>query len=529
MWLLLQSCGPRFSHTVQQVPLVATPASASPHFTDSTITLAAGKRYARSGLHEWLYGKHYRTAWTTPVPVQVLDLGKAKGGLSALEMGGSRQTINLHLADSAGNEYVLRSIDKEPASSLPQKWQQSYLADIVRDATSATHPYAALTIPAMAKAIGIYYLEPELVYVPHDPRLGKYLDKVGGMMALLEKHPSGNQRREPGMGYAPEVENTRHMLKDRLEDNDTRIDAMHFLRSRLFDMLLGDWSRHEDNWRWAEYDEGKGKTYRGIPRDRDNVFYKLNDGPVPWLLTSLGLKPHFQTYREEISPAQVVKLNRSGRNLDELILVRLEERDWLRVADTVQLLLTDEVIHQAFRAMPDTVYSLTAGPLMAKLKARRQALPQIATAYYKELMQEVTLVGSDKHERFELHSVSPDELQVKIYKTSKEGKVDKLLLERTFFSHETKQIDFYGLDGNDHFLVTGEHQPAIKLKVWGGAGEDIYHVQSNGSKLGKSVYVNDSQYRNTYDLDKHTRLTIDNEVPANKFDAAGWLLRYYLD
>ena len=98
--------------------------------------------------------------------------------------------------------YVLRSIDKEPAGALSPRWQQSYIANIARDATSATHPFAALALPGMADAIGIYHTDPVIGYVPHDPKLGEFVDEIGGTIVLLERRPDGNQKDNPLMGNA---------------------------------------------------------------------------------------------------------------------------------------------------------------------------------------------------------------------------------------------------------------------------------------------------------------------------------------
>jgi hypothetical protein len=37
-------------------------------------------------------------------------------------------------------------------------------------------------------------------------------------------------------------------------------------------MLIGDWDRHDDQWRWAAFDEGKHTVFKAIPRDRDQAF-----------------------------------------------------------------------------------------------------------------------------------------------------------------------------------------------------------------------------------------------------------------
>jgi hypothetical protein len=36
-------------------------------------------------------------------------------------------------------------------------------------------------------------------------------------------------------------------------------DEDEYIKARLFDMLIGDWDRHYDQWRWAE--QKKGSSY----------------------------------------------------------------------------------------------------------------------------------------------------------------------------------------------------------------------------------------------------------------------------
>ncbi|PTX19428.1 hypothetical protein C8N40_104160 [Pontibacter mucosus] len=524
----LAGCGKRFSHSVRQVPAPVPVAATVPDYTDSTLTLAAGEHYGRSRLHTFLYGKHYRSVWTTPVEVPVLDIGTAYGGLEPLQMGGSRQTINLRLQDSTGTEYVIRSLDKEPASALPKRLQKSYLADFIRDATSATNPYAPLALPAMAEAIGIHYLEPELVFVPHDPRLGEFMDKIGGTMALLERRPAKDQSDYDPMGNASKVKSTRSAITERLTDNDSHFDARLFLRSRLFDMLLGDWSRHEDNWRWAEEEySDKAYVYRAIPRDRDNIFFKMDDGPVPWLLQRLGVKPHFQSFHKRISASRLEKLNRSGRNLDELILARLSWQDWQQIADSVQQALTDEVIEQAFTALPDTIHALTAASTISKLKSRRDALPQMARSCYATLAKKVQVVGTDKHERFAVEVQPNGGILVRVYKMHKDKEVQQLLYERLFHSSETRTLELYGLGGDDVFILSGDARPGMKIKVWGGSGED--HYEANSPKPASRLQIFDSKYRNRLEVPRKAKVKLSNEQNVQTFNAEGWLLRYYLD
>ncbi|MER2996256.1 hypothetical protein [Pontibacter populi] len=523
--VLLGSCQ-RYPHTVRQV--LSAPASAATvtNYTDSTITLPAGAHYKRGPLHTLLYGKHYRNAWYTPVNLKVLDLSTAFGGLQPLKMGGSRQTISLRAQTKDSIEYVLRSIDKEPAGALSPRWQESYIANIARDATSATHPYAALVLPEMADAIGVYHTDPEIVYIPHDPKLGEYLDEMGGTIALIERRPDGNQQDNPNMGNAEKVKSTRSMLTERLSDNDTRVDARNYLRARLFDMLIGDWSRHEDNWRWAELEpKDKVYTYRPVPRDRDNVFYKLHDAPIPWITRLLKFKPHFRTYRKRVGNLE--KLNYNARHLDALILSELSQQEWLEIADSVKAALTDQVIESSFKKMPDPIYSLTAEPIIEKLKARRDNVYEIAHDYYNILAREALIVGSDKHERFIVKVLNKNEVQVQVYKTNKDEEVKDLLYDRTFNATQTKNLILYGLDGKDHFVIEGNYTPGIKISIWGGEGEDTY--TSEGKNKSSRIVISDSTYGNNYKTGDKIKVVHNDNLRAKDFSGAGFLLHFYLD
>src|SRR5688572_12661436 len=73
------------------------------------ITVIAGKQYDKSSFHTFLWGKHYRKDWATPVKVPLLYLDSVNGGLTAYEKGGGRQSKTLRLRNPAGKEYVLRS------------------------------------------------------------------------------------------------------------------------------------------------------------------------------------------------------------------------------------------------------------------------------------------------------------------------------------------------------------------------------------------------------------------------------------
>src|SRR2546423_2173247 len=110
------------------------------------VTVIAGKEYGRGSLHQWLWGKHYRKEWTTPVRVPIFLLDSAKDGLVPYQAGGGRQSKTLRLKNGKGKEYVLRSIDKTFGKALPEIYQRTFIEDIVNDQVSIAHPYSAIAI-----------------------------------------------------------------------------------------------------------------------------------------------------------------------------------------------------------------------------------------------------------------------------------------------------------------------------------------------------------------------------------------------
>ena len=152
----------------------------------------------------------------------------------------------------------------------------------------------------MANAAGIYYTIPRIVYIPKQPALDSFNNEYGNRLYLFEQRPDENWEEAPNFGYSKKIVGTEKMLENIYEDNDRRVDQLLYVRSRLFDMLIGDASRHEDQWRWASYEE-KGKTiYRPIPRDRDQAYVKF-DGALLGLLISAAGVGHLQTFEETIS------------------------------------------------------------------------------------------------------------------------------------------------------------------------------------------------------------------------------------
>ena len=139
----------------------------------------------------------------------------------------------------------------------------------------------------MASAAEVYHTNPVLYYVPKQKALGQYNDDFGDELYMIEEHTSEGHADKASFGYQNDLESTDDMLKKLKKDEDVILDEASYIRARLFDMLIGDWDRHQDQWRWIEFKENGKKIYHPLPRDRDQAFSIMGDGAIMQLLTRI--------------------------------------------------------------------------------------------------------------------------------------------------------------------------------------------------------------------------------------------------
>ncbi|MDQ3289987.1 MAG: metallophosphoesterase, partial [Bacteroidota bacterium] len=392
-------------------PINETTAVASTiSFKDSSITVAANpEQYQAGKTKQFLLGTHYRREWATPVKMPLLDLQTEQEGLVPYRLGGGKQTTSLRLRNEAGREFSLRSVNKNPARILPLDLRQTLAQDLLQDQISAQHPYGALILPSLADAAGVYHVNPKLVYVPDDPRLGKYQASFHNQVAILEENPDEDHRNVASLGYARNLVGTDKVLERKRQDNDNTVNEVSYARARLFDMLIGDWDRHEGQWRWIERRSDDERVFEPVPKDRDVVFFKA-DGFIPYLLTRKWALRNVQNFGYEYK--DYIGLNLTALTTDRTFLASVTKEQWIAEAEKIKQNVTDAIIQQAIQQWPPEIAKLSGPEIAAKLKSRRDQLPELAADYYIFLAKTVDVAGSDKREKFSVSRLNNDQTRV---------------------------------------------------------------------------------------------------------------------
>lgn len=450
-------------------------------------TLAVGgAQYTAGPLKKLFFGDHYRDTWTTTIEVPMLDLDTLQGGLFPTKRGGGRQTKSVKFRTEDQRFYVFRSVDKDPAGTLNLELRNTIIADITRDQTSTQHPYGAMPVSRLMDKIDILHARPTLYVLGDIPRLGRFRDQFGGMLGMLEISPKSEKSDRPGTFGADEIYKSFELFDERYDDQDLQIDSREFVRARLFDILIGDWSKHEDNWKWAGFDMGKDQELvRPIPRDRDHAFSQL-DGFFPWLASRRWAVPNLEHF--DFRDPDIRSLTFQARHMDRLLLSPLQREDFIAEARYIQTALTAAEIDSAIQTLPQEVIPISGATIGAKLKTRLDKLIDYATTYYDLHARIVDVVGTNKEERFEIIRQSDGSTQVRVTdpKGDQQGRV---LYERQFFLGETQEIRLYGLGDKDHFEMSGAAERAIPLRIIGGPGNDQVIDQSDIEKKRTNTWV----------------------------------------
>lgn len=516
--LLLSSCAD--DHFYQQDALVQPGEYDLPPAGTDSVWAVAGRHYDRSWFYRLFWGNHHRDSWTTPVQLPVFDLSRVHGGMKVVKKGGGYQTSSFQLQDSLGRIYAFRSIDKDPVQVLAKFWRPTFVTNILRDQISSANPYGALIIPALAEAAGVFHSSPALYYVPKsDTSFGEYAEAVQGKVYMLEEKFDGMADTLRMFGNVAGFADSEDALRNRYETNTHHFDQRAFARARLLDVLVGDWDRHKGQWDWAVYEEGTDTSYKPIPKDRDQVFLKMDDGAIPFLATSKLMARKFYSFGPKITDAKALMIN--ARFIDERLLHALTREEWVAIAEDVQKKLTDEVIEKAVKNLPPAIYTLKGENAVQNLKNRRNQLTEVAEEMYEILAKEVTVAGTDQPDVFQVRRLDDDRTEVTLLRPAQTGIPEKILYQRTFSRNETEKITLHGLSGDDEFTIEGDVSEGILVEVYGGLGEDEITDRSSVKGWRKMTHIYDTERGNEIDFGTEAKDLTTRDVRVHAYDREG--------
>lgn len=488
--------------------------------TTKTLAITTDKdKLDKSGFYKFIWGDRYRTYFGVPVTADIAILDTLYSGMQITKQGGGHQSFSARLEDDLGREYAMRGLQKDALKFLRFKvpgiayveedFEGTFVETMVYDFFSTTHPYMQLVINPLAKSAGINHANTQLYYLPIQPGFKLLGDDYGDQLYFIEERPMDKQKDYEGYnranpeekGEAVNFESTTDVLEKLNRDAKYTIDQRAYIRARLFDMLIGDWDRHEDQWRWIEYEISEDDVrFIPIPRDRDAAFSKFDGVAIPIIKMLMPDVRFWQSYDTDIK--NVKWFNAEGNNLDVAFLNKHDASVWVEEAKIIQAGMTDAVIDQAFTRLPTEVQDEASEDIKTKLKGRLKNLDDIAKRYGDRMQQVVVIHGTHKDDKIEITRLPQGKTKV-VLKRLKTDAPNPIFFERTFDRDATKELWIYGLNDDDQFEVSGEGDHEIMVRLVGGHGDDVFDI-SNRKKL------------KVYDW-RHEKAEFTDKTPAKQF------------
>lgn len=469
-----------------------------------------------------ILGKHYRDLYYRKFQFPVVDLDTLHGGLKPVRVGGGFQTVSLRLENKDGKEYVMRRMRKSAAQFIQRSlFPNEYLKDqldstlaekFLFDFYTTAYPFGSLLIGCLSDAAGVFHANPNIYYVPRQKALGAYNELLGNDLYLIEERLDEGFEDLESFGNPENVISTDKVLEKLKSDEEFTIELNQYIKTRLFDIWLGDWDRHQDQYRWrATKNEDNTTSFAPIPRDRDQAFPKF-DGFLIALTTRLVPQLRkMQSFGEKVR--NLKNLNPEMYKVDKVVLKRSTRDQWLEQARFLQKVLTDEAIEKAIRSFPAQLKDHNFDLIIKHLKSRRKYFLQWAEAYYDILRENVIVHGTNKDDLFEVTRLPNGFTQVKVSRIKSTVTDQDILLETVYDPQRTKEIWLYGLGDQDEFEIKGSAETSIRIKVIGGQEEDTYRIE-NTSKL--KVY--DFKSENSVFEGKRVHKRLTHEYELNNYD-----------
>jgi hypothetical protein len=477
-------------------------------------------------IYRAFWGEKYRRYYATEVTAPTVRLDTLFGGLEPVRKGGGHQSRSLRLRDKNGKEYVMRALRKSAELYLQAmafkdqyilgEFEDTFTEEVLSDFYTGSHPYASFTVGTLADAVGIYHTNPVLYYVPRQPALKDFNEEFGDELYMIEEHAGDGHSDLKSFGFANKIISTDDMLAQLRDDEKYSVDTRMYLRARLFDMVIGDWDRHVDQWRWAEFkDKENGTiTYRPVPRDRDMAYSDYGDGLLMGLATRIipGLKI-MEGFREEIRSTK--GFNSSPRTfvLDLSLLSGATLEDWEAEAAYLHSNLRPGVLDRAFEAFPEEVRDDTLMEIKRILLARAGKIEETAREYFGILNRFAVVTGTDKDDWFEINCLSNEAVEISAYRIIG-GEKEKQFYHKVFRKGITKEVWVYGLDDSDRFVVKGDFRAAVKIRLIGGQNNDRYEVRDRNRNV--EIYDFKSK-KNTFKETKGAHIHLLDDYDVNTY------------
>lgn len=413
------------------------PAAATVQAQDS-VTVPAGSRYVARGPLSWLskalFGSRYRTLWGTPLTLPRLD--PVAGNLTPIGADTGLRAGYRYFRDGAGATWTFRPLDRDLQSYISAARRKEVVTGFFQDIQSGRHPGAPLVVQGLSRGAGLGGRDQRLVALALDSAT---------VPGLLE--PGIETRFRDELDEKSSAITSVELLAQLDAPDPPAVDAVAYLRERLFDIYLGSWDPLPEEWLWSRR---RGGLMVPMPRERDGAFSRF-DG----LVTKLASRTFSELSSFKAGYETRLPMTTRLRVLDRRFLTGLDSARWDATAADLAARLSDSVIAGAVRLLPREYQAANGSTLRHQLQVRRDRLPEMARRYRALLLDRGELYGTTIADTI-------------IARRGEDGVLDVSIGERVpvrFDSRVTDEVRVYPLGGADRIVLRGGDAKGPRLRV----------------------------------------------------------------
>lgn len=469
---------------------------------------------AKTNWYKRAWGKLYREQYSKIVAVPQVYLDTLHGGMTPLSQSPELPFRTLLLKAKNGQEYEMRALRKSATRFIQETafkdqpiendFRDTYTESFILDVYTIAHPYTPLAVPHLQKAVQLPYIRPELIYVPKQQALGSFNNEFGDELFYLQPV---SQTLQKGKSATVDFIPTEQVLHSIHSSEKAQVDQSLYLRSRLFDMLIGDWNRGADQWNWQRKLQGKDTVYIPVARNHDYAFSKV-DSRLLKLILNIPAFRHIKGFDKKF-PVETW-FNHEAYPLDLALVPQATWADWQKEVDFLRQHLTPSVVQHAFAQMPETVQDQDSEFIQEALLHRLNHLERFAEKYYRQLMKRAVVVATSAEDEVRINSEG-NEVRLRI---TKRNSKDQAYFDRTYNQKQTNEIWLYTLEGRDAIALNSSSKSKIKLRLIGGGDADYYQVDN-----GKRVYIYDTRAKaNDVSEARSSNFRLSDTYEVNTYD-----------
>jgi len=433
-------------------PAVAA-AQGRPVWRDS-VTVVPGPQFSTTSWIRWLgtalFGARYRELWRTAISLPLLDIQATAGGLRLAGVESGLNAGRYRLIGGDGSHWTFSPLDRrDPRTYSVGVLPKDVNSGVVADLASGRNPAGPLVAAALARAAG----------VPNQPA---WLVAVAAGSGLLPA-PAGDSlqagyllRDDPvaspdstGPVAPGAVLTSLAVLHRTLQDPNERVDARAVLQVLLFNVYLNSLAPDLLDWRWEAVAGDSGMVWRPLGLFRETALARY-DGIAAYLarplqpdLTTFGpTYPHNLTGMPDQTSAFRYMVGALGRPV------------WDSMAAELQTRMTAPAIDAAVRALPAAYQAQWGPPLAARLRERRDRLPQAVEYMYRAIRKHAEVHATNTSDDIAIAWPVPDSLVLSLPGAT-----------QRFAAAETDWVTLFLGEGPDTLRFHGERgrAPALRL------------------------------------------------------------------